>query len=59
MVTWSHLPFAVCRKRDAKSPYFCANFYAKVTQRRISQTSKFAKKKKMLFGEIGRSIAMG
>ena len=21
MVTWSHLPFAVCRKRDAKSLY--------------------------------------
>ena len=21
MVTWSLLPFAVCRKRDAKSPY--------------------------------------
>ena len=22
MVTWSLLPFAVCRKRDVKSPYY-------------------------------------
>ena len=22
MVTWSLLPFAVCHKRDAKSPYY-------------------------------------
>ena len=26
MVTWSHLPFAVCGKRDAQSPFYLCGF---------------------------------
>ena len=32
MVTWSLLPFAVCRKRDAKSPYY---FWFPLTPRHL------------------------